>query len=284
MIRDDFAIFILSHERADNVKTVSLLKKCNYTGKWYIIIDNCDSQANKYYDNFGKDHIIMFDKISEVKNSDTMDQLDSNNIVLFARNTCFDIAKNIGIKYFLELDDDYDEIRCRYEKDGILRSFFIRDLDYIVEPYIEFLDSSGALTVALTQSGDFIGGKGSMVFKKRVVRKAMNAFFCTTDRPFKFLGRLNEDVNMYCLLGSMGLKIFSTADVSINQSLTQQNSGGLTDAYLNLGTYIKSFYSVMCCPSFVKVYEIGHKFKRFHHLVNWENATPKIISNRFKKI
>ena len=63
MYRDDFAILIMSHGRANNVVTVDTIKKCGYTGKWYIVIDNEDNQAEDYIKNFGKEHIIVFDKI-----------------------------------------------------------------------------------------------------------------------------------------------------------------------------------------------------------------------------
>ena len=37
---NNFAVFILTHGRADNVKTHDSLKRCGYTGKIYILIDN----------------------------------------------------------------------------------------------------------------------------------------------------------------------------------------------------------------------------------------------------
>lgn len=283
MVRDNFAVFILSHGRADNMLTVDTLEKCNYTGKWYIIIDNEDTQADKYYDNFGKDRVIMFDKIAKSKVTDTMDIQEKRNIVVFARNSCHDIARSLGIDYFLVLDDDYTMFRMRYNKDGVLSSIYVTDFDAIVEETLEFLDTSGALTVAFAQTGDFIGGMGCKVYKERLTRKAMNSFFCRTDKPFEFIGRINEDVNMYCTLGSRGHLIFTIADMSLNQQDTQQNKGGLTDSYLDNGTYVKSFYSVMCCPSFVKVAEMGCNHRRMHHLVDWEHGVPKIISDRFKK-
>ena len=281
-MRDNFAIFILSHGRADNMLTVKTLDRCNYTGKWYIIIDNEDKQADLYYSNFGDEHVIMFDKIEKSKSTDTMDMQDKRNIVLFARNSCHDIAKKLNLDYFLVLDDDYTEFRMRYDKEGVFSSIYVRDLDSVIEETLEFLDTSNALTVAFAQTGDFIGGMGSKVFKERLTRKAMNSFFCRTDKPFEFLGRINEDVNMYCTLGSRGNLIFTFADMSLNQQDTQQNKGGLTDSYLDNGTYVKSFYSVMCCPSFVKVAEMGCGHKRLHHLVDWEHGVPKIISDRFK--
>ena len=47
-MRDDFAVFILTHGRADNMATAKMLKKTNYTGKIYFIIDNEDEQAERY--------------------------------------------------------------------------------------------------------------------------------------------------------------------------------------------------------------------------------------------
>ena len=61
-MRDDFAVFILSHGRSYNVLTVNTLIKYGYTGKWYIIIDNEDDQADAYFCKYGKEHVIMFDK------------------------------------------------------------------------------------------------------------------------------------------------------------------------------------------------------------------------------
>ena len=36
-MRSDFAVFILTHGRADNVVTVPAIKKAGYTGKIYFI-------------------------------------------------------------------------------------------------------------------------------------------------------------------------------------------------------------------------------------------------------
>jgi hypothetical protein len=70
-MRSDFAILILTHGRADNVVTLSTLGKCGYHGRWYMVIDNEDSQAQKYYENFGEDHVIMFDKLKKSREFDT---------------------------------------------------------------------------------------------------------------------------------------------------------------------------------------------------------------------
>lgn len=152
----------------------------------------------------------------------------------------------------------------------------------------DFLDVTGALTVAPAQGGDYIGGLNGTIWRNRISRKAMNMFFCRTDRPFEFYGRINEDTTAYTYLGQKGDLFFTVADWGLQQRTTQQNKGGLTDAYLQLGTYVKSFYSVMYSPSCVKVSTLGDgskgvRHERVHHKVIWGKCTPMIISDKWKK-
>lgn len=283
MIRDDFAVLILSHGRANNVKTLDTLRnRCGYTGKWYIIIDNEDKQADDYYRIYGNDHVIMFDKYKKSLEIDTCDIPRKRNAVIYARESCFEIARSLGLNYFLELDDDYTEFRMRYDKDGLFSSLYVTQIDDIIEETLQFLDVSGATCVAWAQTGDFIGGMGSKVYRERLTRKMMNSFFCKVDRPFSFIGRMNDDVNTYVLEGTRGKLFFTIADMSLNQADTQQSGGGLTEMYAENGTYVKSFFSVIVAPSCVKIAEMGCGHRRIHHLVLWENCTPKIISDKFR--
>ena len=47
-MRNDFAVFILTHGRADEMVTIKALKKGHYTGKIYLILDDEDEQVNRY--------------------------------------------------------------------------------------------------------------------------------------------------------------------------------------------------------------------------------------------
>lgn len=282
-MNDNFAVFILSHGRPNNVITLNTLKKCGYTGKWYIVIDNEDSTADEYYKNFGEERVIMFDKLQIAQTFDTADTFNDRKTIVYARNACFDIANKLGIKYFLELDDDYTGFMHRYIEGQQLRSKITTRLDDIFTMMIDFLNSTGALTVAFVQGGDLIGGLDNNNFHKKILRKAMNSFFCDVDKPFKFIGRVNEDVNTYTLLGQQGKLIMSISEFMLNQKQTQSNAGGMTSTYLDNGTYVKSFYSVMYSPSCVKVAAMGDKHMRMHHQVKWECCTPKILSQKYKK-
>lgn len=282
-MRDDFAAFILTHGRADNVITYETLKKIGYTGRVYIVIDNEDGSEADYRARYG-DKVIVFDKDAVSKTFDTADNNKERRTVVFARNACFDIANKLGLKYFLELDDDYTSFSYRSIKEGELRSFDIEKADLIFEKMIDFLEVSGALTVAFAQAGDLIGGIGNNNYKQKVSRKAMNTFFCSTERPFKFVGRINEDVNTYVTMGMRGQLMFTVADIIIRQKATQTNSGGMSDVYLDSGTYLKSFYTVLYEPSCTTVERMGgDTFHRIHHRIEWGNCTPKIINQKYRK-
>ncbi len=281
-MRDDFAVFILTHGRADNVVTARTLAVQGYTGKTYIVIDNEDDQEAKYREIYG-DKVLKFDKLAVSKTFDTMDISDDRRTIVYARNACFDLAESVGVKYFLELDDDYQMFEHRWIEHEKLMTKKFSCLDAVFEAMVDFLIDSGADTVAFAQGGDFIGGKNGGAYNKKILRKAMNTFFCSTEKRFKFLGRINEDVNTYTRLGSIGWLGLTVTDADIVQKQTQKNSGGMSGVYIDSGTFVKSFYTVMGMPSCVQVSMMGDKHKRMHHSVSWDYCVPKILDERYRK-
>lgn len=286
--RDDFAVFILTHGRANNVDTVKTLKRQGYTGRIVLMVDDEDKQIPEYKANFGR-QVYVFPKKDAIAITDSGDNFNQRNSVVYARNYNFVVAEKLGIKYFLQLDDDYTAFRYTFDNDKnyITRQINIKSLDVIIKAMLEFYIVSGAKTITMSQGGDFIGGEGSKVAKLhregKFSRKVMNSFFCSTDRPFKFMGRINEDVNLYTENGIRGSLFITVPRIRLEQKQTQAGSGGLTDIYLDLGTYVKSFYSVMYAPSCVKINEMGVTNRRLHHMVKWKHASPMILSEDYKK-
>jgi len=283
-MRDDFVVLILSHGRANDLVTVKALENAKYDGKWYIVIDDEDSQEELYYQNFGRDRVIKFCKEEAMrKTEDAMDNFRVRGVPVYARNMLHGIAKDLGYKYFMEIEDDMLNFRYRWVRDNALRTCAIPDINPFIDEFIKFLDLSGALTVAFAEGGDLLGGYQRVFWRNKLNRKAMMCYFCRTDNPFQFTGTFNDDVNMYLSLGKVGHLIFTVAPATVSPKPTQQSSGGITDVYKKYGTYVKSFYSVMLCPDCVKVREMPSTWWRVHHAVCWENAVPKIISGRYKK-
>ena len=283
-MRNNFAVFILTHNRPTKIHTLNTLISQGYTGKYYFILDDEDKTIDEHIKLFGKEHIIVFNKEEVAKTFDICDNFINKNVVVFARNVCFDIAKKLDLDYFLELEDDYVRFEIREEFNNKLLTYKIEDLDAIFELMIDYLESSNALTIAFAQGGDLIGGLNGNMWQIKMKRKAMNTFFCKTSRPFTFIGRMNDDVNTYTTLGATGNLFLTIANIDIVQVPTQQVEGGNSEAYLEYGTYLKSFYSVMCMPSSVKISMMGEQHQRIHHIIDWETCVPKIISWRFKDV
>ena len=277
-MRKDFCVFILSHGRPNVVKTLPTLIKGGYTGDWYIVIDNEDKTAPQYYENFGRDHVKMFNKLQVSKTFDTADNFNNRKCIVFARNKCWDLARRLGYSYFIQLDDDYVWFGFR----GETRCAVIPNLDLIFTYLVEFLENTpeSVKTICFSQGGDHIGGFDST---RGMHRKAMNSFVCKTDRQFQFLGTINEDVNTYVRLGGVGDLFFTVWNIQLTQVATQTNSGGITDFYLTYGTYVKSFYTVMMNPSCVSVKMMSAKNPRLHHSINWGDAVPCILPEKCKK-
>ena len=280
--KSKFAILILTHGRPHHVRTYDSLRRSGYTGPIYLVIDDEDPTGDQYRDVYGPENVFEFNKEEIAKQVDTGDTNPSRKSTLFVRTALPVIAKEIGLDYFAQFDDDYTNFSYRYIRKNKMLSHTIRNFDRIIPVMLDLLEDTNALTVALSQGGDHIGGiLGN--YRKGVLRKAMNSQFTRTDRPIRFFGRLNEDVNPYVVLGSRGELFFTLTDIQLNQIPTQSNPGGMTDAYLESGTYLKSFFTVMMAPSSVKIRMMGQSGRRLHHSILWENTVPKIISPRHRK-
>lgn len=280
-MRTDFVAVILSHGRAKKVVTYNVLRKSGYTGPIIILIDNEDPTRKEYVKIYG-DQVVVFNKSAVVV--DKMDNFEKRNMVLYARHFCFDVVRSKGFRYFIQLDDDYGHFSYKFDPEWIYKERIIKNLDSVFGILLDFMLKTKADCVCMAQNGDFIGGgAGSFGKEIKLRRKAMNSFIFDVDKPANFVGRINEDVNLYIFGGLTGKLFFTVPVVSIAQKTTQSNTGGLTDIYLEVGTYVKSFYSVMLCPAFVTVKIMGEKHKRLHHSVKWKNCTPMIVHQKNKK-
>lgn len=277
-MRNDFAVIIPTHGRHDRVFTIDSLRKSGYTGNFYLLCDDEDKQLDKYKTKYG-DKVMVFSKDDYKGKFDKMDNFGNKACVVYARNAMWDIAKKIGLKYFAVADDDYTAFEYRITSEGGYYSKRIKNINDVFNSYTDFLITSKVDTVCFAQGGDFIGGKDNNKVANgfKVSRKMMNLYFFDVDKPIEFKGTINEDLTSSVTEGRTGRVILTSLMNSITQKETQAQAGGLTEIYLELGTYVKSFYSVIAAPSCVKVALMGNNQARIHHQVTWKNAVPKII-------
>lgn len=276
LLPDTFAVFILTHGRPDNVRTMKTLDRCGYTGKVYFIVDNEDATVERYRENFGAERVIVFDKKAEADACDEGNNFDERRTITMARNACFGIAERLGVTHFIELDDDYYYFGFRFETGARV----ITNLSAVLAILLGYYVRTPSITsIAFSQGGDHIGGFSGLKMK----RKAMNSFLCSTDRPFRFVGAMNEDVNTYTTIGSRGHIFLTFTGLQLDQSDTQASSGGITEMYKRFGTYCKAFTTVMMMPSAVRVSMMQSNNPRLHHTIDWGRAVPCIVPEAYRR-
>lgn len=283
-MRSDFGILIMSYGRPDNVKTLESLLKCNYTGKWFVIVGDDDPTVEQYKAKFG-DKCIVFNKGDYVQKCDRMG-LKITKVIMFARNACFDIAERLGLKYFQQFDDDYNCFGFAFDNklDYLRKRKWIKSYDTIAENMVAFFEKTppACIAIAFAQGGDFIGGESYANWSFGKLRKSMNSWLCSTERRFEFKGVMNEDVNAYTLHQSTGLFCLNLMQLRLQQPVTQ-TTGGMTAIYKQYGTHVKSFLSVMLNPSFVKIGALIDHDRRIHHNINWRRCAAKIVRVSHRK-
>lgn len=282
-MENNLCIFIISNGRPNNVLTIKTLKQAGCTLPTYIVIDNEDKTAEEYAAKFG-DSVLVFNKKEYAEKVDNYDNTGNLRTTTHARNACFGFALELGYEYFVVLDDDYSSFK--YRINGSLNHprtcpNIRSGIDNVFLATLKYYQNSKFTSICFSQGGDWFGGGTN--FNKKPKRKAMNSFFCHTKRHFNFISRLNEDVNTYMQLGQVGEVFMTIPFIQLDQMQTQKTSGGMSDAYLDSGTYVKSFYTVMTRPDCTKINKMGRTNKRFHHLIDWSVAVPAIISEKHRK-
>lgn len=289
-MRDDFAAFILTNGRPDKVHTYKYLREAGYTGRIFIVIDDEDQTASAYRARYG-DEVLMFSKAEIAKTFDEGDNFGDRRAIVYARHACFDLAERVGCRYFIQLDDDYTSFWYRWSTRRVYGQWRVRTtMDEALSALLDYYIAIPAASIAMSQGGDHIGGggdrgggRGRDIVAKR---KCMNSFICSTDRRFQFYGKQNEDVSTYTSAARRGVLFLTIPGIQLNQLATQANSGGMSEAYRESGTYVKSFYSVMYAPSAVRVSTLSDPRSphvRVHHVVDWDRAAPCILREEHRK-
>jgi len=281
---DNFCAFILTHGRPDNVRTYNKLREYGYSGRIVLLVDDKDESLTEYINRYG-DEVYVFSKSEVAKTFDQGNNFNDPRSVIYARNANPEIARELGVTHYIQLDDDYTGFWWRFNPD---RSYHgavkVRRLDDVFEAMVTFIRETPYRSIAMAQGGDYIGGSESTSAKAIMLkRKVMNSFVVSTDNPMEFVSILNDDVTTYVVDATRGVLYGTTNYLSLDQSDTQQQSGGLTELYLDTGTYVKSFYSVMFSPSNVSIISMGSGHRRLHHRVSWKNTTPMILREEHKK-
>lgn len=277
-MKNDYAVFIISHKRPE-VETLKTINGAGYTGEYFIVVDDKDLTIEKYKSRYG-DHVLVFSKEEMLKETDTIDNYQILNAAVYAMNYCIKYSREKGYKYIAIFDDDTKKISLRYESEGKLKSYDIRDFDKVLELYINFLEKSNFLCVSFLPSARLIGGLKSDVWEKREYSNVANIFIIRTDSPY-FQGSLYQDLTYSVLNNYRGKLVKALLPVIYYQEPPENNlNGGLAETYTKYSKYTSIFHTVIACPSAVSIKASNDNIQIFAHK---DAYVPKILSETWKK-
>lgn len=276
-MRDDFAVFIITHRRPNSQMTLKTLKRGGYTGKVFFVVDDGDDTVDEYCRLYGVENVLVFHKEDSFDLADNL--ADHKAVPVYARNQCFRLAREKGIAYFVQLDDDYPTIDFRFEFGGRLVKAPVKCFDRLFEAMCGFLSLDSIYCVSFAVAGDYIGGLEGK-FREGIYQNARNSFFCKTRQPFEFLGRINEDVSTPAVNNNLGRLFFTVMGVQVTLYDHEKNKGGSTELYQNVNLFWNYFYPVLFQPSAIS---IRGSQKGFTKHIAWNALLPKILNEKWSK-
>ena len=280
MENKELAIFIPTHERADNVITLSTLKRIGYTGEVFLVVDNEDKEIEKYKNKYGN-KVIIFNKKEIEERTDTSTNKKGLKTVLFARKFIEEKATELGYRFIMVLDDDIKDICYRRAYGNKLKKVKMNEADKIFSYLCSFVEKGNIAILGIAWAAGFIGGIKGKYSRGLVPGVAASAIIRNMKIPVNYRGAINED--MFAAVDSFtgGYPVFELTSVCFYAFERGMNEGGNNSLYKTYKSdYGIHFNSVLYYPSFCC---IGIKKGKVFLRTNWKNALPKILSDKYKR-
>lgn len=271
-------IFIISYHRADNLKTVKYFTKIGWNPKkLHVLIDDEADDFLEYEEaanNFGFNLHVFSMKEARKRYDYVHRPSKTRRSTGQARNMVYDVAKDLGIDFFVVQDDDTQNFEIK--KFGkYQRKAFEEEVFGVFEGIKAFMQKRQIGLFGLSQTGDFIGGTN----KKLLRNKVMNTFFMSGKYIYRgSRGVLDEDTSMFTNIMNEGLFTGSLGDgLVLQQTASATAKGGLTDIYNECKLLNKSLVSVIQFPSAIYAEKQKKNGGRLHHHIKARYLYPKLI-------
>ena len=277
-----FAVFILTHGRPHNQLTVKSLHDVGYTGDLYLVVDDQDESVNEYIAVWGAERVIVFDKDYFIRHTDTGLHTPVPKFAVFARNAIEHIAKEMGYKTFLMLDDDLTKIRVRLPEGDSLKSYQINgQFDAIIETSVDYVVNCDIACMGLGFCNLYIGGVENFNKENPRQRLCAEAFIRNTAHPISWRLNMVEDLITSIDAAMSGEVWFQFLPIQCEIKMSEgEVDGGNSDVYRQLGMYRISFMPVIAYPSSNAV---RRGKKSWASTTSPDKCIPKIISSRYRK-
>lgn len=272
-------IYIMSKGRPQ-CHTARTLKNLGYKGEWFIVCGDNDELLDEYRNRWGDEKVLVFNWKKYFDKCDFMDNTKSLAGAIPARNAIKDIAKKRGEIRHWQWDDDYTNFRwfdCDTLKWRNLNGY---ELEEKLQKLADFGEAIEASNIGFDLGTACANGIEGAKFILGMRQRVFNFHNLPTDEKLwiKWRGRMNDDLLNSIWAKNHGKLVFSVRNPLGNMEKTQGVSGGLTELYKEQGTVTKTAYGVLGHPKAVK---LAIWRGRYHHHVNWELISPRIV--RIKK-
>lgn len=278
-MRDDFAVFIITHQRAKKQLTLNTLKQGGYSGRLYLVVDNMDGQLEEYKRLYG-DMVLVFDKMKYAETADTHINSFKMSSALFTRNACVDLAREMRLNYYFVCDDD---IRCVFIKDsrsGKLKTTKCTRITPVLLAMIRFMENTDIATLGIIYDGAYVGGINNTVKNGVKYEVVQFAVFRTND-PVVYESIMWEDTATICRDLGVGRLGFSPMFLSTNTPENGSNEGGVSEYYRDSADWINAQYVMMARPDCTKIAANRKGIPRLR--VTEKALHPLILNERYKK-
>lgn len=278
----NFKIFITSHNSPKECVSACSLRTAGYTGEICIVIDDEDPKFYEYSYYYGQ-NLFVFNKQKYVDKLDIGMSKSNPQLaaVLYARAAVEDYAKELGIDYFIVMDDDIYGFRYRYVDGEKLCSKPVEKFDNVIDNYIQFMRDTNSICLSFANDGSFIGGADVVTSGKMLERRSCHTLFLRdTSKEFEWKFAVNEDYVSSLLYANIGELMFTLPFVQRNISGMNDRQEGMHDLYESTTEFQRAFYNVIACPWTCTVTEYKN-----HFVVRTDKNTayPKIVSSEYRR-
>jgi len=271
-------IFIPSYHRSDNLKTIRYFTNIGWNvSNLHVVIDSeaedkadYDYQAEKMGFNL---HVFDMD-VAREKYDYVHLPSQARRSAGQARNMIYDIAKKLGVSFFMVQDDD----TVGYEIKRFGKYQRLADIDDILpvfEGVRDFMIRRRIGMFGISQTGDFIGGSNTKLLRNKV----MNTTFVNTAYVHRGeRGVQDDDTSQFVGMMNEGMFTGSTGDgLALKQTQSATAKGGLTELYNECKLLNKALVCPIQFPSAIYAKRQKKNGGRVHHVIRHKYLAPRIL-------
>jgi len=268
-----------------NIKTAKYFKKKGYdVKKIHVVIDDATDDIEQYKEETNKIgcnlHIFNMEQ-SRLRYDYVHRPSKLRRSAGQCRNMFYDIVKDLGIDFYLVIDDDTRQYEIKPFA-IYTRGANIDDFKFVFNGVKEFMQKHKIGLFGLSQTGDMFQVPDLKIFRNKV----MNTTFVNTKYIYRGEKAIQDnDTSQFVHIMNEGYFTGSLATgLALNPTSSATAEGGLTDVYNENKLLNKSLIIPIQFPSLCHAEKQKKNGGRLHHKINYKYLFPKIIKGKRNNI